>query len=158
STQLTRTAAAEQLASRQAKQLGQQLFDIRFPRAIAAIHDGQLDLARENLNECPEAERGWEWKFLARQAGLNLPEMIRGRQFAQFTPDGNQIVAVDATDEKSIKFWNASTGAEIRTIAASATPIKEVCLDGEGRKLATGTDDGTISMWDVASGQQRWCV
>ncbi|HEY4234769.1 MAG TPA: serine/threonine-protein kinase [Lacipirellulaceae bacterium] len=156
--QLDRAETAEQLAGRQARQLGRQLYDINLPRAVAAIREGQFGRALEYLHACPEDERRWEWKWLARQASLRTPVEIRGRQLPQFTLNGNQVVAVDGADEKSVKFWNASTGAEERTLARGETAIKEVLLSPDGTQLATGGDDGTIALWDVPSGGQIWSV
>ena len=156
--QLDRAERAEQLAGRQAKQLGQQLYDINLPRAAAALREGQFGHALENLHACPEDERRWEWKWLARQASLRVPVEIRGRQLPQFTLNGSQVVAVDGADEKSVKFWNASTGAEERALARGEKAIKEVLLSPDGTQLATGADDGTIALWDVPSGRQIWSV
>ena len=157
-TQLSRAASAEKLASSQASQLAEQLYDIKLPRAVAAVRDGRLAIAREYLNQCPPAKRGWEWKWLARQVNLSLPSMIRGRQLAQFTPDGNQIVAVDGVDEKSVKIWNASNGIEERTLARGDKLIKQVLMDRDGQRLATGLEDGTVTLWDIPSGHQLWSV
>jgi WD40 repeat protein/tRNA A-37 threonylcarbamoyl transferase component Bud32 len=155
--QLVRVKTAEQLASRQAEQLGRQLYEINFHRAESAIREGQNALARESLNACPEGQRGWEWHWLAKEVVQSTCKLRAGQQ-AIFTPDGRRIIAVDSSDDKEVKIWNATTGSVEGSLAQATKPIGQVCLTADGERLATVTDDGTIAVWNAANGQQLWRI
>ena len=68
-----------------------------------------------------------------------------------------QVAANEAVGSKSIKFWNASTGAEERTIALSESQLTQFELSTDGN-FVTGTGFGNVSLWDVATGMQLWSV
>lgn len=79
------------------------------------------------------------------------------------SPDG-QFVASGSWD-KTIKIWNAKTGELLRTLTghsglvnavaiAPTPPIPPLGKGGLGGVLASGSKDGSIRLWNLATGQE----
>jgi WD40 repeat protein/tRNA A-37 threonylcarbamoyl transferase component Bud32 len=84
-----------------------------------------------------------------------------------FSPDGTRLKS--GSNDGTIKLWDAAGGRELRTIRAQTGP-RNVFFDAtwegtrvakgtmvfsaDGGRLATGSDDGTIKLWDAVSGQE----
>jgi WD40 repeat protein len=66
------------------------------------------------------------------------------------SPD-DQTIAFSGSDGK-VKLWDATTGAERRTLAAGRA-VRGLCFSEDGRTLA-GVGEGDIILWDVATGQK----
>ena len=70
---------------------------------------------------------------------------------AVFTPDGRSLVTV--SEDRTLRFWDPATGAEIRQIEASDERIWFASLSADGKTLATGGGLRPTRLWDVASGR-----
>jgi hypothetical protein len=86
-----------------------------------------------------------------------------------FTPDGSAIAvlpldgnlielntgrqtALDAT----IRMWDVSTGKLLRRFDTPKNKPATLAIARDGRALATGNADGSVSLWEVASGKERF--
>src|SRR5262249_23707047 len=71
------------------------------------------------------------------------------------SPDGTRLAT--ASDEGSIKIWDAATRKEVRTIPISITSSNMLRLPGfrpDGKRLVAPTGDHLARVWDVSSGQE----
>jgi FOG: WD40 repeat len=68
-----------------------------------------------------------------------------------FSPDGK--VLVSAGNDRKICFWDAISGATIRTIAGHKSTINSIAFSPDGKMLASGGDNGKVKVWNVQSGQ-----
>lgn len=50
--------------------------------------------------------------------------------------------------------WDADTGALRRTLPGHRSPVRAVAFAPNGRSLATGSDNGRLRVWHVATGQE----
>ena len=70
-----------------------------------------------------------------------------------FNRDGTFIASFN-DETKRVMIWNVATGAE-----SSSWEVKSVArvsaFDPLGQVLATGHDDGSILLWDIATGQMK---
>ena len=67
-----------------------------------------------------------------------------------FSPDGKTLVG---GDQNTVKFWNAETGAELRTIKHVATSLRALAVSPDGRFLVSGGLDDRIRFWDFKTGK-----
>ena len=66
---------------------------------------------------------------------------------AVYSPDGQLIVS--GSFDRTIKIWNASTGAELRTLNGHAGQVLTVAVAPNGRQFASGARDNTVKLWDL---------
>ena len=64
---------------------------------------------------------------------------------------GGQVLASGSGD-KTVRLWDAATGACTRTLTGHSSFVFSVCSLG-GQVLASGSDDKTVRLWDAAESQ-----
>ena len=52
----------------------------------------------------------------------------------------------------TLKIWDSTTGTEIRTLAGHSQPIGACAFSPDGGSLLSGSWDGSLKIWDVATG------
>jgi WD40 repeat protein len=82
-----------------------------------------------------------------------------------FSPDGKLLVAgpVSATDVHSLSLWDVATRKPVRKFVGPKKPgllfgtfvnFTAAAFSGDGKILATGSSDGSLRLWDVATGKE----
>lgn len=67
-----------------------------------------------------------------------------------FAPDGTSFIS--SSGEQTIRLWDGKTGKHIRVFSGN-TFFTEVAISPLGRLLISGALDGSISLWDLGSGE-----
>jgi hypothetical protein len=90
----------------------------------------------------------WDFKGGRRLVSFVAVEDYGALGGLAFSPDGNRLVTGGA--DKTLKFWNASTGARQLTAKnAHSSDINAVAFSPDGRLVATACYDKTIKLWDA---------
>ena len=84
--------------------------------------------------------------------GTELPPLTFGGIPALFalSPDG-RMLAVILWNSREVLLLDAETGAQRRTLAASSHPASGLAWSADGRRLAAGSGDSRIYVWDIDS-------
>ena len=73
--------------------------------------------------------------------------------FARFLPDGRSFVV--GGDSRAIGLFDAATGADRRPGGAGHRgAIWGLCVSPDGRRALTASTDGTLKLWDPATGKE----
>ena len=72
---------------------------------------------------------------------------------AVYAADGARIFT--AGDDGTAKSWDPDGGALLTTFAGHSGPVRYIDADPTGRYLATASLDGTVRLWNLASGAQE---
>jgi WD40 repeat protein len=77
-----------------------------------------------------------------------------------FSPDGSVIAtiyagggAVDPDVVVDVDLWDARTGHHRATLAGHTAPIDSAAFSPDSTTIATASDDGTVRLWNTATGQ-----
>ena len=77
-----------------------------------------------------------------------------GAQLAAYSSDGRRLVSTYRTE---VKLWDTATWEVVSRFETRAVIIF-LAFSPDGSAVALGSDDNTISVWDVAAGQERFVL
>jgi WD40 repeat protein len=75
---------------------------------------------------------------------------VRSIEFVRGT---SNLVSLDTTGESWL--WDTTTCRVLSAMGGPAAAVSSQALDARGRALATGGRDGTIAIWDLATGERQ---
>jgi RNA polymerase sigma factor (sigma-70 family) len=99
--------------------------------------------------------------FVGRADGVLVWDLLKGREIRTLagaggdllpSPDGKFVI----TNNGVLQRWDLATGKPVYPDSFAQGHVDEVTqlvFSADGRRLASGSRDGTVRMWDVASGE-----
>jgi WD40 repeat protein len=116
------------------------------PRSLAFSSDGRF-LACGTINT--------EVKVFEIASGREVfskvdPEETGWIRAMAFSPDGTTIAAVGGTGK--VRVLDAATGTPLRAFGDKTSPA--LAFSADGKQIWSGSEDGTITQWNVADGAQ----
>ena len=82
-------------------------------------------------------------------------EGSRSIQSFVYAPDGNTIATAGGWTDNVVQVWNAQTGAHQTTLTGHTKQVNSVAYAPDGNMIASGSTDGTVRLWDTATGKQK---
>jgi WD40 repeat protein len=77
----------------------------------------------------------------------------KGVSAVAWTPNGSRLatssgfIHLGATNDLSIRIWDAETGQLIITLEGQTQPVRRVSWSPDGSRLASAGLDGTVRIW-----------
>lgn len=104
----------------------------------------------------PRRRKGMIWsaryspqgRLLATACGLDPANTARGKQNKGSSGQRKQV------RENEIRLWDSATGRECGSLNGHTGPVRAIDFSPDGRQLASGSDDTTIMLWNVAHYQE----
>src|SRR5438552_657019 len=76
---------------------------------------------------------------------------------AGFAPDGRTVAAGGSDFQNWVRLWDASTGKESATLSnRDKDTVESVAFSPDSKALAAGRSDGSVTLWDIGSGKERF--
>ncbi len=152
---LIRAENAEKATKEKAEELRRTLYVNSIQLADAKCREGNIRRVRELLESCPNDLRGWEWyrlRHIADQSRMTLRGHSDEVHEMAVSPDGKRIVS--GSVDKTVKVWDAATGAELMTLRGHDKGVRSVAFSPDGKRIVSGSKDKTIKIWDAESGAE----
>ena len=104
------------------------------------------------------ATSGWD-------GTLRIWDVATGRQirsimvgeglcYNAFNPDDGAVVVGHCPDGDTATVWSLETGRRILTLRGHEAAVVGASFSPDGRRIATGSLDGTVGIWDATTGER----
>jgi len=96
------------------------------------------------------------WNVATGKRTLTLARV--GAAGEAFSPDGTMLAAPGGAGQRSLYYWNATTGKPVSDLGAMPAPIADVTVSPDGKVLTAEDTAGVVYLWDPASRQLTFTI
>ena len=155
---LTQRRHAEDLNVRLRDQLASSTIERARLLGMTGNHPAAEELAWRELFRNPDARHArWTlWEMYSRDANLWTQVLHDKGTFAvRFSPDGRFLLTTGRVDGL-LRLVEVRSGQVVRTFTTEPrSGARHSYFTSDGRSIVSGSDDGTLRTWDVATGELR---
>ncbi len=95
--------------------------------------------------------RIWDTASHAEVAELRHDDQVRD---VVFSPDGKLLATCTENGDRLVCLWDVATRSIARTLSGHEKCVYSLAFNGDGSIIASGSQDGTARLWDVATGTE----
>ena len=89
----------------------------------------------------------------SRRARFEMPaHALAADVTVAFSADGAWL-AVDSGAFDAVEVWDLGSGRMVRTLPSGTTVVRSLAFSPDGTRLAQGSDDGAVTVWDLSAGE-----
>jgi WD40 repeat protein len=125
-------------------------------------HGDKVAQADRMLALCPPELRDWEWRYLHRLGHSELLALPGNGQFTKslsISRDGRRLAAIANSGDSGARVWDLTTNKPLAEVthfkSGAASSFAAGALSPDGATLALGARDGSVTLWDAATGKKR---
>ena len=92
----------------------------------------------------------WKFRIEAEVAPIRIDGSLGGfRNALTYSPDGTILVGSGMEVwSNPIRLWDVETGRNLGILSGHTEPVETLVFSHDGKTLASGSDDGTVLLWD----------
>ena len=145
------------------KESQSQRYSYLLSESLREWENGGVATARERLEACPPALRGWEYNTVKRLMFLGSTQLSKDTAAlaVDVSPDGTMIASghplfrgmKDGLGLQNLRVRRAEDGKLMYSLASHNGNVNDVEFSPDGRIIATGSGDKLVKLWDTATGQ-----
>lgn len=143
---------AEEKAKHEAESARAVVARLNYARTVDLAHrawrENNAGRARELLNACPPALRGWEWHYVRQLSYPEIVTMAASALSGSMSPDGSRFVA--CCEDGTARIWDIRFSKEVLVIHDIGRDTAAASFSPDGKRIIT---TGRVAqVWDARSG------